>query len=125
MQPSPVVFPIVGTAHYTGHCRVFGGHRRPAHRDRQTRVPPRPGVNPVVNESWSWVFVRVHPLAAAPIVASLMAVSSANLARRRAAVDRTVAAALLPTRCGAPSPPCSPPRSGGTTADDRTRRSGQ
>jgi translocator protein len=53
-------------------------------------------VNLGLNASWSWVFFRWHKLGPAAVVAALLAVSSADLARRTAAVDRRAGLALTP-----------------------------
>ncbi|MFC9358456.1 TspO/MBR family protein [Rhodococcus sp. NPDC057014] len=100
LQPPPVVFPIVWTALYTdiAVCSATTADRLadnvgPTARRNYLRALT---ANLVINASWSWVFFRAHRLAAAPLVAGLLAVSSADLVRRTAEVDRSVAAALLP-----------------------------
>lgn len=53
-------------------------------------------VNLGLNAGWSWVFFRWHRLGPAAVAAALLAVSSADLARRTAAVERRAGLALTP-----------------------------
>lgn len=53
-------------------------------------------VNLVLNGGWSWVFFNRHQLGAAAVLAGALTVSSADLARRAAAVNTPAGAALVP-----------------------------
>ena len=52
--------------------------------------------NLVLNAGWSWVFFNRHKLGAAAALAGALTVSSADLARRAAAVNAPAGAALAP-----------------------------
>lgn len=54
------------------------------------------GTNLALNASWSWLFFKNHKLGASAVGAGLLAVSSADLARRAAAVDPKLGTALAP-----------------------------
>jgi tryptophan-rich sensory protein len=53
-------------------------------------------VNLALNAGWPWAFFRAHRPSLAAAEAALLAVSTADLARRSAAVDRTAGLALVP-----------------------------
>ncbi|MGG7104972.1 TspO/MBR family protein [Rhodococcus sp. 24CO] len=52
------------------------------------------------NAGWSWVFFRSHRLRAAPVVAAILTVSSADLTRRILSIRRTAGVALPPYPAG-------------------------
>jgi tryptophan-rich sensory protein len=54
------------------------------------------GANLVLNASWSWLFFKAHKLGPSAVAAGALAVSSADLARRSAAADPKLGAALAP-----------------------------
>ena len=54
------------------------------------------GANLVLNAGWSWLFFKAHKLGPSAVVAGALAVSSADLARRSAAADPKLGAALAP-----------------------------
>ncbi|MCV7347220.1 TspO/MBR family protein [Mycolicibacterium rhodesiae] len=54
------------------------------------------GVNLVLNAGWSWLFFKSHKLGPSAVAAGALAVSSADLARRSAAADPKLGAALAP-----------------------------
>ena len=54
------------------------------------------GVNLVLNAGWSWLFFKAHKLGPSAVLAGALAVSSADLARRSAAADPKLGAALAP-----------------------------
>jgi tryptophan-rich sensory protein len=53
-------------------------------------------VNLALNAGWPWAFFRAHRPSLAAAEAALLAASTADLARRSAAVDRTAGLALVP-----------------------------
>ena len=98
IQPPGIVFPFVWTTLYTsialGSAHVI---------ERLSSEPRRAGAferalwtNLALNASWSWVFFRAHRLPLAVVVAAVLAVSSADLARRAYRADPKAAAALTP-----------------------------
>ena len=52
--------------------------------------------NLVLNASWSWLFFRLHKLGPSAVAAGALALSSADLARRTAAVNPKAGLALAP-----------------------------
>ncbi|BBX06202.1 TspO/MBR family protein [Mycolicibacterium sp. ELW1] len=54
------------------------------------------GANLVLNAGWSWLFFKSHKLGPSAVAAGALAISSADLARRSAAVDPKLGAALAP-----------------------------
>lgn len=99
-QPPAVVFPIVWTALYTDiavtsamaldRLQDSGDN---ANADGLARALV---ANLAVNAGWSWVFFRSHRLAAAPVIAALLSVSSIDLTVRVGRVDRFAGRALAP-----------------------------
>jgi benzodiazapine receptor len=53
-------------------------------------------VNLILNAGWSWLFFKYQKLGASAIGAAVLAASSADLARRTAAVNPRAGTALLP-----------------------------
>jgi tryptophan-rich sensory protein len=53
-------------------------------------------INLLVNAGWSWVFFRSHRLRTAAVVAAILTVSSAELARRTLPIRRAAGVALAP-----------------------------
>lgn len=98
-QPPEVAFPIVWTALYVdiAATSAVALERLDATDPEQSTAYARAlAVNLVLNAGWSWVFFRAHRLAAAPVVAAALAVSSADLTRRTAAVHPGAGRALAP-----------------------------
>jgi tryptophan-rich sensory protein len=99
-QPPAQVFPVAWTALYADIAVVSGvvltamerGGRSPEARSFRTAL----AVNLVANAGWSWVFFRAHRLLPAAAVAGLLALSSADLARRSGGASPYAAAALAP-----------------------------
>lgn len=99
-QPPPVVFPIVWTALYAdiavGSAITLDRLYEEGDDGGARNYSRALAANLVVNAGWSWVFFRWHRLAAAPVVAAILAVSSADLVRRSGRVDRGAGVALAP-----------------------------
>ncbi|MDO9407306.1 TspO/MBR family protein [Patulibacter sp.] len=98
-QPPPIAFPIVWTLLYVdiaaaSATAIDGLHEDGDVRDRAFRAAL--AANLVLNASWTWTFFRGHHLPAATTVAGLLAVSSADLARRASAASRPAGLALAP-----------------------------
>ncbi|OBI23090.1 TspO protein [Mycobacterium sp. E2327] len=99
-QPPGVAFPVVWTALYTDiaatsavaidRLRAAGRH------DEARRYAAALGLNLSLNAGWSWLFFRYHKLGASALGAAVLAVSSADLARRAARADGKAGAALSP-----------------------------
>lgn len=98
-QPPAAVFPIVWTALYAdiAATSALAAERLEATDPEQSTTYARAlAVNLALNAGWSWVFFRAHRLAAAPVVAGALAVSSADLTRRTARAHRGAGWALAP-----------------------------
>ncbi|MHA6738499.1 TspO/MBR family protein [Rhodococcus qingshengii] len=99
-QPPPVAFPVVWTVLYADIAvstaltlaRLTEKGDETAARD-YTRVL---AINLLVNAGWSWVFFRSHRLRTAAVVAAILTVSSAELARRTLPIRRAAGVALAP-----------------------------
>ncbi|MFF0492031.1 TspO/MBR family protein [Nocardia sp. NPDC004068] len=88
-QPPRAAFPIVWTLLY-GDIAVTSARALDRATEAEARSLRRAlAVNLVLNASWTWVFFRAHRLGAATAVAGALTASSADLARRVAAVDRS------------------------------------
>lgn len=99
IQPPPVVFPIVWTALYTDLAvtsAVVIDRLRSTAPEVARAYQRALALNLVVNASFSWVFFKAHQLAPAIVVAGLLAASTADLARRAAAVQPAAGIALTP-----------------------------
>jgi len=99
-QPPAKVFPIAWTTLYADIAVVSGlvlaaldrrGGSREARSFRAALA-----ANLAVNAAWSWVFFRGHRLLPSAAVAGLLALSSADLARRSGQASPYAAAALAP-----------------------------
>ena len=105
-QPPGEVFPVAWSVLYTDiavtSSLTLAALRREGRADEMARFAGALAVNLVANAAWSWVFFRWHRLATASGVAALLAVSSADLARRARRVSPAAAAALAayPAWCG-------------------------
>jgi len=105
IQPPKQVFPIVWTSLYTDIAVTSGialdrlGRQSPAAARAYGQAL---GLNLVLNAGWSWVFFNQRRLGPAAVAAAALTVSSADLARRAAAVNAPTGAvlALYPLWCG-------------------------
>jgi translocator protein len=94
-QPPGPVFGIAWTALYA--LLAFAGTRTLRRAGAGRRSWSRAfAVNLVLNAGWPWAFFRARRPALAAAEAALLAVSTADLARRSARTDRTAALALAP-----------------------------
>jgi translocator protein len=95
-QPPGAVFGPVWTTLYG--LIAFAGGRTLARSDGAERrgYLGAFGANLALNTAWSWIFFRAHRPRAAAVEAVVLAVSSADLARRSWARDRAAGVALLP-----------------------------
>lgn len=99
-QPPGVAFPIVWNVLYSDIAAVSAstmdtlddrGDIAAARAYQRALV-----VNLVLNAGWSWIFFNRRMLGPAAAVAGVLTVSSADLARRAAAVDTKAGVALAP-----------------------------
>ena len=99
-QPPAVVFPVVWTALYAdiavSSAIALDRLQEEGDRADERRLALALLANLAVNAGWSWVFFRSHRLAAAPVIAAALAVSSSDLAMRVGRVDRSAGLALVP-----------------------------
>jgi tryptophan-rich sensory protein len=99
-QPPPLVFPVVWPALYADIAVTSAlvlSELREAGRDDEADAYARAlGINLSLNAGWTWVFFRAKRTGLATIESALLAVSSADLVRRAARVDRKYGAALAP-----------------------------
>jgi tryptophan-rich sensory protein len=98
-QPPRQAFPIVWPLLYADVAAVSAGtidqlNDNGEQRKAQTYTALL-AVNLALNASWTWVFFARRNLAAAPVVAAALCVSSADLTRRTATVKGTGPAAVL------------------------------
>lgn len=98
--PPNGVFPVAWTSLYadiaTSSASVIDRLRENRRDDEARAYIAALGVNLALNASWSWLFFKNHKLGASAVGAGLLAVSSADLARRAKAVDPKLGAALAP-----------------------------
>ncbi|WP_369252830.1 TspO/MBR family protein [Geodermatophilus amargosae] len=94
-QPPGPVFGIAWTALYALLATAGARTLRRAGTGRRTWSRAF-AVNLVLNAGWPWAFFRAHRPTLAAAEAALLAVSTADLARRSARIDRTAGLALLP-----------------------------
>ncbi|MGY1607761.1 MULTISPECIES: TspO/MBR family protein [unclassified Geodermatophilus] len=94
-QPPGPVFGIVWTALYALVAVAGTRTLRRAATDRRSWSGAF-AVNLVLNAGWPWAFFRARRPWPAAAEAALLAVSTADLARRSARIDRTAGLALLP-----------------------------
>ncbi|AFM17748.1 tryptophan-rich sensory protein [Mycolicibacterium chubuense NBB4] len=97
-QPPPQAFPIAWNVLYTD-IAVVSASTIDTLDDRgqaqQARAYTRAlALNLVLNAGWSWVFFNRRQLGPAVVVSAALTVSSVDLARRAAAVNRPAGAAL-------------------------------
>jgi translocator protein len=95
-QPPGAVFGPVWTTLYA--LIAFAGGRTIARTDGAERrgYLGAFGANLALNTAWNWIFFRAHRPQAAAVEAVVLAVSSADLARRSWTRDRVAGTALLP-----------------------------
>ncbi|MGJ3508343.1 TspO/MBR family protein [Enemella sp. A6] len=103
IQPPAVVFPIAWTSLYAaiaGSAATVDAElgARPTKEAARTRRNFRIAllINMILNGGWSWVFFRWHKLPQATLFAGILALSSADLTRRAAAVKSGAGAAMAP-----------------------------
>jgi tryptophan-rich sensory protein len=99
-QPPSVVFPIVWSVLYldiaVSSAVALDGLGKDDDEGPARDYRRALATNLVINAGWSWVFFRSHRLAAAPVVAAVWAISSADLARRSGRVNASAGLALVP-----------------------------
>jgi translocator protein len=99
-QPPPVAFPVVWPVLYTDiavtSAAVLSELRQSGRDDEADAYVRAMGINLGLNAAWTWVFFRAKRTRLATIESTLLALSSADLVRRAARVDRKWAAALAP-----------------------------
>lgn len=99
-MPPRYVFPLVWTSLYADIAvssaaaidRLNAENRQPAARALVVAL----GANLVMNAGWSWLFFKYHKLGAAATAAGVLALSSADLARRVGEGNRQAGLALVP-----------------------------
>ncbi|MET0701218.1 MAG: TspO/MBR family protein [Mycobacterium sp.] len=98
--PPNVVFPVAWTTLYADIAVTSAStidQLRAEGDDPKTRAYVAAlGANLVLNASWSWLFFSRHRLGASAVAAAALAASSADLARRTAAVNPRAGLALTP-----------------------------
>lgn len=98
--PPNVVFPVAWTTLYADIAVTSAStidQLRAEGDDPKTRAYVAAlGANLVLNASWSWLFFSRHRLGASAVAAAALAASSADLARRTAAVNPKAGLALTP-----------------------------
>ncbi len=98
--PPNGVFPVAWTTLYAtiaGTSASTIDRLRANGDDAQTRAYVAAlTTNLALNASWSWLFFRLHKLGPSAIAAAALAASSADLARRTAAVNPRSGLALAP-----------------------------
>jgi tryptophan-rich sensory protein len=104
--PPNAVFPVAWTALYADIAVSSASaidRLRADKRDAEARsYVVALSTNLVLNAGWSWLFFDRHRLGASAVAAAALTASSADLARRTAAVHRPAGAALVayPLWCG-------------------------
>lgn len=98
--PPNAVFPIAWTALYVDiaatSAAAINRFRADGEDGKATAYIAALGANLALNAGWSWVFFKNHRLGLASIAAAALTASSADLARRAAAADPMLGAALAP-----------------------------
>jgi|SRR4051794_23687848 benzodiazapine receptor len=94
-QPPGPVFGIAWTALYALLAAAGTRALRRASAGRRSWVRAF-AVNLLLNAGWPWAFFRARRPSLAAAEAALLAISTADLARRSARIDRTAGLALLP-----------------------------
>ncbi len=99
-QPPPIAFPVVWPVLYAdiavSSAAVLSELRQSGRDDEADAYVRAISVNLGLNAAWTWVFFRAQRTRLATIESALLAVSSADLVRRAARVDRKYGAALAP-----------------------------
>ncbi len=98
--PPSGVFPIAWTTLYadiavTSATAVDSLRSAGRHAEARNYIVAL-AANLILNAGWSWLFFKYQKLGASAVGAAVLAVSSADLARRTAAADPRAGAALLP-----------------------------
>ncbi len=96
--PPTWVFPVAWTALYadiavTSAIAIDGLGESPAREEKQAYLAAL-GANLALNGAWSWIYFGRGALGTASVAAAALTVSSADLARRTAAVNPPAGAAL-------------------------------
>ena len=98
--PPNAVFPIAWTALYADIAATSAAainRFRAEGRDGKARAYVAAlGANLALNAGWSWLFFAKHRLGVSAVAAGVLAVSSADLARRAGQADPKLGAALAP-----------------------------
>jgi translocator protein len=98
--PPNAVFPVAWTTLYGDialtSATAIDRLRSAGRDDEARRYIVALAANLILNAGWSWLFFKYQKLGASAVGAAVLAASSADLARRTAAVDRRAGAALLP-----------------------------
>ena len=98
--PPNVVFPVAWTTLYADIAVTSAGTidtlRRNGDDAAVRRYVAALGTNLVLNASWSWLFFKAHKLGPSAVAAGVLALSSADLARRTAQVNPQAGLALTP-----------------------------
>lgn len=98
--PPNVVFPVVWTALFADIATTSAAaidQFRTEGQDAQARAYIAAlSTNLVLNASWSWLFFDKNKLGASALLAAVLSVSGADLARRAADADPKLGAALAP-----------------------------
>ncbi len=98
--PPNAVFPIAWTALYVDiaatSAAVIDRFRAEGRHAEARGYTAALGTNLVLNAGWSWVFFGKRRLATAAAAAAVLALSSADLARRAGQADARLGAALAP-----------------------------
>lgn len=103
--PPDAVFPVAWTSLYgiiaTTSASAIDGLRSDGDDAKARAYVTALATNLALNAGWSWLFFRLHKLGPSAIAAGALAVSSADLARRTAAVNPRagLALALYPAWC--------------------------
>ncbi len=97
-QPPPLAFPLVWTPLYidlaVSSAVVVDG--ADAAGEEPAVFSRALGSNLVLNAAWTWLFFRLRAPRTATVECAVLAVSSADLVRRAARVDRRAGLALVP-----------------------------
>ena len=98
--PPNVVFPVAWTTLYADiavtSATTIDTLRRNGDDAAARSYVAALGTNLVLNASWSWLFFKAHKLGPSAVAAGVLALSSADLARRTAQVNPQAGLALTP-----------------------------
>jgi tryptophan-rich sensory protein len=99
-MPPSGVFPVAWTTLYADiaatSATAVDRLRATGRHDEARNYVVALAANLILNGGWSWLFFKYQKLGASAIGAAVLAVSSADLARRTAATNPRAGAALLP-----------------------------